>query len=92
MKKLLQIIKDRRSTGFSVLEKVVALLIGVAYFGSPLDVVPDALPPLTWLDDAFVIYWVVQILKSPTLKSPPPGDGGAGAGQQMVHVNPAEGE
>jgi uncharacterized membrane protein YkvA (DUF1232 family) len=31
-------------------------LFAIAYFISPIDVVPDLVPPVTWIDDIGVMY------------------------------------
>lgn len=36
------------------------LVFGLLYFVSPLDMIPDFLGPVGFLDDAFVLGWVVQ--------------------------------
>jgi uncharacterized membrane protein YkvA (DUF1232 family) len=35
---------------------VMWALFAIAYFISPIDVVPDLVPPVTWIDDIGVMY------------------------------------
>lgn len=57
--------------------KVVAIVVlaGV-YVVSPLDIVPDILPILGWVDDAAVIAFarkkIIAVLSGPTQPPPPP--------------------
>jgi DnaJ-domain-containing protein 1 len=46
------------------LRKYLAILASVAYVISPLDVVPDFIPGLGWLDDLFVIGALIWYLRS----------------------------
>jgi uncharacterized membrane protein YkvA (DUF1232 family) len=44
--------------------KSLSLIIGaVIYFVSPIDAVPDFLPGLGFLDDAFIIGWVMRMIR-----------------------------
>jgi uncharacterized membrane protein YkvA (DUF1232 family) len=44
--------------------KTVSLIIGaVVYFMSPIDMIPDLLPGLGFLDDAFIIGWVMRSVR-----------------------------
>ena len=42
---------------------VVALLGALIYFVNPLDVVPDALPIVGYLDDATILAWVLHSVR-----------------------------
>ena len=42
---------------------VVALLGALIYFVNPLDVVPDALPIVGYLDDATILSWVLHSVR-----------------------------
>jgi uncharacterized membrane protein YkvA (DUF1232 family) len=42
---------------------VVALLGALIYFVNPLDVVPDALPIVGYLDDATIVAWVLHSVR-----------------------------
>lgn len=39
------------------------LAVAVVYVLSPVDLIPDAIPLVGWIDDATVIMWVYQALK-----------------------------
>lgn len=43
---------------------VVALLGALVYFVNPLDVVPDALPIVGYLDDATIVAWVLHSVRT----------------------------
>jgi uncharacterized membrane protein YkvA (DUF1232 family) len=44
--------------------KSLSLIIGaVIYFLSPVDAIPDFLPGLGFLDDAFIIGWVMRMIR-----------------------------
>lgn len=40
------------------------IAFGFLYFVSPLDLIPDALVPLGFVDDAFVVAWVIKKISS----------------------------
>jgi uncharacterized membrane protein YkvA (DUF1232 family) len=42
---------------------LVACLAAVIYLVNPLDLVPDVLPALGWIDDGVVIAWVVSQIR-----------------------------
>lgn len=42
----------------------VAVLLGLLYILSPMDLIPDFIPLLGWADDGAVLYFLVQRLKS----------------------------
>jgi uncharacterized membrane protein YkvA (DUF1232 family) len=42
---------------------LVACLAAVVYLVNPLDLVPDALPALGWIDDGAVIAWVLSQIR-----------------------------
>ncbi len=42
---------------------LVACLAAVVYLVNPLDLVPDVLPALGWIDDGVVIAWVVSQIR-----------------------------
>jgi uncharacterized membrane protein YkvA (DUF1232 family) len=44
--------------------KSLSLIIGaVLYFMSPIDMIPDFLPGLGLMDDAFIITWVMRMIR-----------------------------
>ena len=45
------------------LATIWAILIGLLYVVGPLDLVPDIIPGLGWLDDAFVIALVFRAVR-----------------------------
>ena len=50
---------EARSLGkFSVGNLAILLLLGL-YLASPVDVIPDFVPALGWIDDLLVILWTV---------------------------------
>lgn len=50
------------------------IIVGAAiYFLSPIDLIPDLLPPLTYVDDAAVVVWAIRKLYS---NEPSGGHGG----------------
>jgi uncharacterized membrane protein YkvA (DUF1232 family) len=46
------------------LHLIAAIIIGLLYFISPLDIVPDALLPFGYLDDGIVIFLILPLLYS----------------------------
>ncbi|MCL4750432.1 MAG: DUF1232 domain-containing protein [Myxococcales bacterium] len=40
-----------------------ATVFALAYFVSPVDAIPDAVPVVGYLDDALVVAWVVHMLR-----------------------------
>lgn len=44
--------------------KIILIIFGIAYFLSPIDIIPDFLIPyLGWLDDAFIVGILIYLLK-----------------------------
>jgi uncharacterized membrane protein YkvA (DUF1232 family) len=44
--------------------KSLSLILGaVLYFMSPIDMIPDVLPGFGFMDDAFIITWVMRMLR-----------------------------
>ena len=42
---------------------IVALLLGIAYIVSPIDIVPDIIPFAGWIDDILVVTAVVRLAR-----------------------------
>jgi len=51
-------------------------LLGALYILSPLDIIPDFIPLVGWLDDALVLYYIVcslyQVFQDRAAAAPPP--------------------
>ncbi len=57
---LLRMLSD---PGFTLSAGAWAVLAGaLAYVVCPLDVIPDFIPCIAWIDDVFVLGWAMQIL------------------------------
>ncbi len=48
---------------WSPIRLLVALVIGIAYAASPIDIVPDTIPFAGWIDDILVITAVVRLAR-----------------------------
>lgn len=71
MPALIRNILARCNLGFTLGQKVFWTALGLIYFISPIDLLPDILfPPFGFLDDGFVLYLIYCVWKGPTL---PPG-------------------
>ena len=44
------------------LRRVLPILLGLLYLVSPIDAIPDLIPGVGWLDDLFVLGFVVWVL------------------------------
>lgn len=42
---------------------IISIVGGLVYFISPLDIIPDSLPVVGWLDDAGVIYFILKAIR-----------------------------
>ncbi len=67
MKHLIRALLGRCSVGFPLWQKVALTGAAIVYVVSPVDLLPDVIPILCWGDDAYVIYLLVQVWRSPTL-------------------------
>lgn len=67
MKNLIRALLGRCSVGFPLWQKVAITGAAFVYVVSPVDLLPDVIPILCWSDDAYVIYLLVQVWRSPTL-------------------------
>ena len=46
------------------LTKIILIIFGIAYFISPIDIIPDFLIPyLGWLDDTFIIGIIIYLIR-----------------------------
>lgn len=59
---LVRMVRETVRGGYRRLPKrtLVAMVAGLVYFVSPLDLIPDVLPLLGFVDDAAVLFWVVR--------------------------------
>ena len=59
---LLRLVRETLRGGYRRLPKrtLVAMVAALIYFVSPLDLLPDVLPLLGFVDDAAVLFWVVR--------------------------------
>ena len=48
---------------WSPIRLIVALVIGLAYLVSPIDIIPDVIPLAGWLDDFLVATAVIRIAR-----------------------------
>lgn len=69
MKVPLRSVLDRCKVGFPLWQKVLFTGGALFYTVLPLDVLPDVLPPFTYADDIFVLYVMVRVWRSPTLRA-----------------------
>ncbi len=58
---------EQCKVGFPLWQKWLMTGAVVIYGVSPVDALPDVLPPITWLDDLFMVYVLVRVWRSPTL-------------------------
>ncbi len=50
--------------------KIILIIFGIAYFISPLDIIPDfIIPYLGWLDDTFIVGIILYLLRYNKLPS-----------------------
>jgi uncharacterized membrane protein YkvA (DUF1232 family) len=45
-------------------ESLISIIVAVAYFASPLDLIPDFLPGVGYLDDAMIVRFVYRSVKA----------------------------
>ena len=45
------------------MDKLILVVGGLIYVVSPVDVIPDAIPAVGFLDDATVIAWVIKMVR-----------------------------
>jgi len=59
---LFRLVRETLRGGYRRLPKrtLVAMVAALIYFVSPLDLLPDVLPLLGFVDDAAVLFWVVR--------------------------------
>lgn len=64
-KLLLKIIEDVWKGKFSISNKDMAIIVGtIIYVISPIDVIPDFIPVIGWIDDIAVVGWAMKSLKN----------------------------
>lgn len=45
-------------------ESLISIIVAVAYFASPLDLIPDFLPGIGYLDDAMIVRFVFRSVRT----------------------------
>ncbi len=45
-------------------ESLISVIVAIAYFASPLDLIPDFLPGIGYLDDAMIVRFVYRLVKA----------------------------
>lgn len=45
-------------------ESLISIIVAIAYFASPLDLIPDFLPGVGYLDDAMIVRFVYRSVKA----------------------------
>jgi len=45
-------------------ENLISVIVAIAYFVSPLDLIPDFLPGVGYLDDAMIVRFVYRAVKA----------------------------
>lgn len=45
---------------------IVAIFLSITYVISPIDLIPDFIPVIGWIDDGFVIYLLLKRLTTET--------------------------
>ena len=65
-KLLFQMIKDWKSGEYKDVpwKAIAAIVFAIVYFLSPADVIPDFIPGIGWIDDAFVFSLVLKSFSS----------------------------
>ena len=64
-KLLLKMIEDAWNGNFSISKKDLAIIGGaILYVISPIDVIPDFIPFIGWIDDIAVVGWAVSSLSN----------------------------
>lgn len=65
-KLLFQMIKDWKSGEYKEIpwEVIAAIVFAIIYFLSPIDVIPDFIPGIGWIDDIFVFSLVLKSFSS----------------------------
>lgn len=58
---------EQCKVGFPLWQKWLMTGAVAIYWASPVDVLPDVFPPCTYADDAFMVYVLVRVWRSPTL-------------------------
>ncbi len=58
---------EQCKVGFPLWQKWLMTGAVAIYVASPVDALPDVIPPITWADDLFMVYVLVRVWRSPTL-------------------------
>lgn len=58
---------EQCKVGFPLRQKYLIVGCAIFYGIFPIDILPDVLPPITYLDDLFMLYLAFRVWKSPTL-------------------------
>ena len=53
---------------WSPIRLIVALVVGMAYLVSPIDIIPDAIPLAGWIDDFMVATAVIRIARADIIR------------------------
>lgn len=62
-KVIVSLVKDAIAGNFKISKTNLAILIAaIAYVVSPIDAIPDVIPVLGWVDDTFIVAYVVKRL------------------------------
>jgi uncharacterized membrane protein YkvA (DUF1232 family) len=63
---MLRLIRAFRSGKYKRLswESLISVIVAIAYFVSPLDLIPDFLPGIGYLDDAMIVRFVYCSVKA----------------------------
>ncbi|QEN03324.1 DUF1232 domain-containing protein [Thiospirochaeta perfilievii] len=64
IKELISLLKDFASKRYTdiPLKSIIAIGAAVAYFVSPFDIIPDAIPIIGYLDDALVLKFAMDLI------------------------------
>jgi uncharacterized membrane protein YkvA (DUF1232 family) len=66
---------------------IVALVAGLLYILSPIDLIPDFIPFIGWVDDGFVFYFLLKRLMYELQRYDQYLSQRKGTGQQLVRIS-----